>query len=319
MSQLAAGLAWLGRHASPLFFVGVFAGVVVPPLAALLKPLLLPAILLPFLAALLKLDPAALLRQARQPVLVLGLVVWSLLGAPLAVTLVVAALGLEPGLAALLISTAACAPLMATPALAMLLGLDVTLALLTVVPATALMPFTVPPMALWLAGLTLELEAAVLALRLAVLVLGSALVAFAIRRWLGPMRLTAAAPAIDGLAVLGFVVFAVGVMDGFTVTALDRPGFVAANIVAVFALNIGLQAFTVLCLLRYVTMRTALTAGLLAGNNNLGLVFASVVDTAPSTMLVYVAAAQFPIYLLPIIQRRFYLLVLAAADQRATG
>ena len=98
MNLLAAGLAWIGRHASPLFFIGVFAGVVVPPLAALLKALLLPAILLPFLAALLKLDPPALLRQARRPVLVLGLVVWSLVGAPIIVTLVVAAAGLEPSL-----------------------------------------------------------------------------------------------------------------------------------------------------------------------------------------------------------------------------
>ena len=195
---------------------------------------------------------------------------------------------------------------MATPALAMLLGLDVTLALLVVVPATALMPFTVPPMALWLAGLTLDLEATALALRLAGLVLGSALVAFAVRRWLGPPRLVRAAPVIDGLAVLGFVVFAIGVMDGFTVTALDRPGFVAANVVAVFALNIGLQLLTVLCLMRHVALRTALTAGLLAGNNNFGLVLASVVDTAPAIMLVYVAAAQFPIYLLPIVQRRLY-------------
>jgi len=60
-------------------------------------------------------------------------------------------------------------------------------------------------------------------------------------------------------------------------------------------------------------LRTALTAGLLAGNNNFGLVFASVVDTAPSTMLVCVAAAQFPIYLLPIVQRRLYPRILARA------
>lgn len=313
MSRVLAGLAWLGRHASPLFFLGVFAGVALPPLAAFLHPLLLPAILLPFVAALLKLDPAALLRQARQPALVLGLVAWSLLGAPVVVALVVAALGVEPGLAALVVSTAACAPLMATPALAMLLGLDVTMALLVVVPATALMPFTVPPMVLWLAGLTLELEASALALRLAVLVLGSALLAFVVRRRLGPARLARAAPAIDGLAVLGFVVFAIGVMDGFTATALDRPGVVALNLLAVFALNVGLQLLTVLCLIRHVALRTALTAGLLAGNNNFGLVFASVVDTAPSTMLVFVAAAQFPIYLLPIVQRRLYPRILARA------
>ncbi len=306
MSPLARGLSWLGRHASLLFFTGVFSGVLVPPLASLLAPLLLPAILLPFGVALLKLEPLALLQHLRRPGLVLGLVLWSLLGAPLAVAVVVRSIGVESGLAALLITTAACAPLMASGALAMLLGLDVALALLVVVPATALVPLTVPPLALWLAGLTIDLPALELGLRLAALILGSAALALVIRRWLGVQRLRAGGSVLDGLAVLGFVIFAIGVMDGFTLTALDRPGVVAAAVLAVFVLNAGLQALTALCLWLFVARRTALTAGLVAGNNNIGLVLASVIDTAPATMLVYVAAAQFPIYLLPIVQRRLY-------------
>lgn len=304
--SLGLGLAWLGRHAGPLFFVGVFTGVVVPPLASLLQPLLLPAILLPFLIALLKLEPLALLGHARRPGLVIGLVLWSLLGAPLLVALVVRAASLEPGLAALLVATAACAPLMASGALAMLLGLDVALALLIVVPATALVPFTVPPMTLWLAGLDLDLPAGDLAGRLAFLVLGSALLAFVLRRRLGVERLVRAAPTLDGLAVLGFVVFAVAVMDGFTRTALDRPGFVLGIVIAVCLLNVGLQLVTAAALSPFVARRTALTAGLIAGNNNFGLVLASVLDTAPAAMLVFVAALQFPIYLLPIVQRQLY-------------
>jgi BASS family bile acid:Na+ symporter len=312
MNLAAAGLAWIGRWASPLFFVGVFAGVAVPPLASLLKPLLLPAILLPFVIALLKLDPALLLRHARRPLLPLGLVLWSLLGAPFLVALVLRPWQLDGEVTALLVTTAACAPLMASGALAMLLGLDVALALLIVVPATALVPFTVPPMALWLAGLTLDLPAGELTLRLAVLVLGSAATAFVLRRALGAERLHRSASVLDGLAVLGFVVFAIAVMDGFTATALSRPGFVLGILLAVFALNIGLQAVTAAALLPFVTRRTALTAGLVAGNNNLGLVLASVLDTAPPTMIVFVAALQFPIYLLPILQRRLYPHVLAA-------
>jgi bile acid:Na+ symporter, BASS family len=78
-------------------------------------------------------------------------------------------------------------------------------------------------------------------------------------------------------------------------------------VLAVFALNAGLQAvYRALPLAVLVAPRTALTAGLFAGNNNVGLVLASVIDTAPTTMLVFVAAAQFPIYLLPIVQRRLY-------------
>ena len=306
MTALGQGLAWLGRQASLLFFFGVFTGVVAPPLASLAKPLLLPAILLPFVVALLKLEPAALARHARRPSLVLGLVAWSLVGAPLLIALVLRPAPFAPDLAALLITTAACAPLMASAALAMLLGLDVALALFVVVPATALVPLTVPPMALWLAGITIDLDLAAFALRLAALVAGSAALALGLRRWLGPARLAAAAPVLDGLAVLGFVVFAIGVMDGFTSTAFDRPAFVLSIVLAVFVLNAGLQTLTALCLWPFVARRTALTAGLVAGNNNIGLVLAAVIDTAPATMLVYVAAAQFPIYLLPIVQRHFY-------------
>lgn len=306
MTAVGQGLAWIGRQASLLFFFGVFTGVVAPPLASLAKPLLVPAILLPFVVALLRLEPAALVRHARRPGLVLGLVAWSLVGAPLLITVVLRLAPPAPDLAALLVTTAACAPLMASAALAMLLGLDVALALLVVVPATALVPLTVPPAALWLAGLTIDLPAGAFALRLAVLVAGAAALALVLRRWLGTERLAAAAPVFDGLAVLGLVVFAVGVMDGFTLTALDRPGFVARVVLAVFALNAGLQAVTALCLWPFVARRAALTAGLVAGNNNIGLVLAAVIDTAPATMLVYVAAAQFPIYLLPILQRRIY-------------
>ncbi|HRY25650.1 MAG: hypothetical protein H6852_05990 [Geminicoccaceae bacterium] len=306
MTPAASALGWIGRQSSPLFFVAVFAGVLLPPLARLLQPLLLPAILLPFVVALVRLDLAALGRQARRPWLALGLVLWSLVGCPFLVALVLQSLPLDPDIAALLVTTAACAPLMASGALALLLGLDVALALLVVVPATALVPFTVPPLALGLAGIAIDLPAAALALRLALMVLGSAALAALVRRWLGPERLVTARPGLDGLAVLGFVVFAVGVMDGFTMTALARPALVGGIVVAVFALNLGLQAITVLALLPFLPLRTALTAGLVAGNNNLGLILAAVIDTAPPAMLIFVATAQFPIYLLPIVQRPLY-------------
>jgi len=315
MPPLASGLGWIGRQASPLFCLGVFLGVLVPPLAGLLEPLILPAILLPFVIALLRLEPGALLAHGRRPGLALALVAWSLLGSPLVVTAALALLpvGPEAGLAALLITTAACAPLMASPALALLLGLDVALALVVVVPATLLVPFTVPPLAFWLAGLEIDLPPAALALRLAAIVLGSALLAALLRRLLGAARLARGAPVLDGLAVLGFLVFAVGVMDGFTLTALAEPGLVLVIVLAAFALNVGLQALTCLVVLPLGPWRLALTAGLVAGNNNIGLLLASLVDTAPRLMLVYVAAAQFPIYLLPVLQRRIYPRLLARA------
>ncbi len=53
-------------------------------------------------------------------------------------------------------------------------------------------------------------------------------------------------------------------------------------------------------------MSRALTLGLVAGNNNIGIVVAALADHAPERFLVYVAMAQFPIYLLPALQRLVY-------------
>ena len=46
---------------------GVFVGLLLQPLAAALKPLLVPAILLPFIVALLRLDAARLRADLRRP------------------------------------------------------------------------------------------------------------------------------------------------------------------------------------------------------------------------------------------------------------
>jgi hypothetical protein len=49
-----------------------------------------------------------------------------------------------------------------------------------------------------------------------------------------------------------------------------------------------------------------LTMGLCSGNANLGLLLAALADRAPLDLLVFIAAAQLPIYTLPVIQRPFY-------------
>jgi hypothetical protein len=46
--------------------------------------------------------------------------------------------------------------------------------------------------------------------------------------------------------------------------------------------------------------------GLCSGSGNLGLLLAALADRASFELFVFVAAAQLPIYTLPVIQRRLY-------------
>jgi BASS family bile acid:Na+ symporter len=296
-------LAWLGRHATGVIAAGVFLGLIVPPLAAALRPFLLPAIVLPFVVALLRLDRAALLADLRRPLLPGLAVAWALLGSPLLVAALAAPL---PGpLAAALVATAACPPLMASGALALLLGLEAGLAVLVTVAATALAPLAVPPVALHLAGLALELDALALTLRLLLLVTASFAAARLLRCLVGAARLERHAEPLSGLAALGLVAFACGIMRDIPAYATRAPGYVAACLLLATLLNAGLQALTAALFHRLPRAR-ALTLGLCAGNNNLGLVVAAIAERAPEGLVVWLAMAQLPIYLLPLVQRPLY-------------
>ena len=204
-----------------------------------------------------------------------------------------------------MVTTAACAPLMASGALALLLGLDTSLAILVTVLATALVPLSLPPLALKLAHLRIELEVGALMLRLGLLIGLSFLVAALIRQAAGKERLERWGEVTGGAAVLGLVVFAIAIMDGVGPMIARDPGFVLAALACVFALNLGLQAVTAIAFAG-LGMSRALTLGLVAGNNNIGIVVAALADHAPERFLVYVAMAQFPIYLLPALQRLVY-------------
>lgn len=137
-------LAWLGRHGAAAIAIGVFTGLVVPPLAGLLQPLLVPGIVLPFLVALIRLDWGHLLDLVARPLWLLLAVGWLLVALPLIVHPLIGLLQLEAPLHAAMVLLAASPPLMASAATALLLGLDAAQAILLTVAASALVPFTLP-------------------------------------------------------------------------------------------------------------------------------------------------------------------------------
>jgi bile acid:Na+ symporter, BASS family len=311
-------LAWLGRHGSGVIALGVVLGLLLPPLASLLRPLLIPAIVGPFLVALIRLDGQRLMGYLGRPVLLAAALFWLLALSPLLVHAAAVALGAPPALHGGLVLMAAAPPLMASGALALMLGLDVALAVVVTTLATALMPFTLPLIALHLLGVRLEVALGELTLRLALVVGGCFALAFVLRRVLPRGFALRHAEPLDGVAVLGLLLFAVAIMDGAQALALERPRFVAGCALAVYALNLALQAAGA-ALFVWQGARAALTMGLCSGNANLGLLLAALADRASVELFVFVAVAQLPIYTLPVIQRPLYRRWLAAACRPIGG
>ena len=133
---------------------------------------------------------------------------------------------------------AAAPPLMASGALALMLGLDVALAVVVTTFATALMPLTVPPIALHLLGVGLDIALGELTLRLALVVGGCFVAAVVLRRLLPPGFAARHAEPLDGLAVLGLLLFSIAIMDG--ATAMRSPAALRAGCaLAVYGLNLA--------------------------------------------------------------------------------
>ena len=301
-------LAFVGRHATKFMAGGVLIGFLAPPLAALAKPLLVPALVIPLALALIRLDWSAIAASRRRPGLVAALVVWILGASPLlvwAITTPALALGLPPGLREALILMSASSPIVSSVAIALFVGLDATLAVVAVVFATALVPFTLPPVALALLDLELTMSLPAFMGRLAAIVGSAFVAAWLVRRIARPSALVAWRELIDGLAVVNLVVFAVAIMDGVTAFALERPGYAALATALAFLFNVLLQAAAWLAF-RGRGAVTALTAGLLSGNCNMGLVLVALSGHASAEVAAFFALAQLPMYMLPALLEPLY-------------
>ncbi len=302
--------AALGRYGTRVLFVSVFAGLLLPDVASLLRPLLPPGVAVILALGLLRIDWASMVGYARRPLLVGLLVAWLMLAAPVAVWAVFTLLDLPEALKIAVVLMACAPPILGAIAIALLLGLDAPLAIVCGLVSTLLTPFTVPPLALELLDLELDVSTLEFMLRLATLVLFSFLAAALIRRWLGKERLASWGTEINGLIVLVMAVLAVAIMDGVSATISERPDTVLLWLVAAYGANLLLQAVGTICFL-HLGLRRALTIGLMSGNCNMMLILATLPPDTDFDVVLFFALAQFPMYTLPALVHPVYRRLLA--------
>jgi predicted Na+-dependent transporter len=294
----AAALAWLGRQGTRAVALSLFAGLALPWLAALMKPAFTPSVFVLLCLAFLRVDPDALRRRFARPGLVLAATAWMMIATPLACGPVLAALGLDRGLLIALTFALTAPPVIASSALAALMGLDAALALALLTACVVATPVTAAVFAaLFLHG-TIEISALELGLRLFAMLAGAAALAMLVRFAAGRPWVERQSERIDGLSVIALFVFAVAVMDGVVAQAAARPPLMLGLIGLAFATSLGLGAATALVFWR-AGRAVALTLALSAGLRNLGVMIAATGGRVPELTWLYVAMAQFPVYLLP--------------------
>lgn len=282
---------------------GFLLGLFLPPMAALLRPFLTVMVLALMTVVYLRIEPQSLVAQVRAPGTLVIAVLWIMVVSPLVAAGVLTLVDLPPALAAAVILWAASPPLASAATVAMILGLDGALAFVLSLVASFLLPLTLPPLASVVLGLELGLQPWTLSLRLAVMIVGTALAAMALRRLIGAAAIKRHPLRVDGIAVVILFLFGIAVMDGAADTIFNNPAIAGLLVITAFASAVLMIALGT-ALFWWSSRATAGAIGFVSGNRNFALVLASG-GVWPSDYFLYFAAIQFPIYLLPLILRPY--------------
>jgi BASS family bile acid:Na+ symporter len=313
MDLLDHVLRRMGRHATVLLPFSLVVGIVFQDIAAAMRPLVGPLAVLLLLVTLLRLDWPRVRALLMRPALAIALSVANLIAVPLVVWTIWQGAGVWPGLAAALCLSAMAPGIISAATTAGFLKLDSSLTLLVSLITNFLVPFTLPPLALWLLGLDLRIGALDLSLRLAGIVALAALGAVAIGSWLGRDGLRHNAVKIDGCAIVILMVFAIPLMDGIVARAQSEPLKLAGFVAGAFAGMILCNLVMALATLPLLDRRTALTAGYASMGRHNALLMAVLPVTADPDIFLFIAAVQVPIYLLPTLLQPVYRRLLPVA------
>ncbi|MEJ8574436.1 sodium:proton symporter [Microbaculum marinum] len=301
IAQILKVLDWLGRQGTRAIAISLVLGMVLPPLSAVLKPLIPQAVFVLLLIAFLRVDAHAVSHRLKRPWLVIAVVGWMMVVLPLALGLPLLAIGAEtwrPGVMVAFIVMAIAPPIMSTPGFAYLLNLDGALSLTVLVAAMIATPVLCPLIAGLLVGDALPISALDMGLRLAVLLCGSLVAALVLRRLIGLERIERSRRIFDGANVVLLFVFAVAIMDGVAVRLVAEPLFVLGLLAA--AVGFALTFIVVSALVfRFAGLEQSLTIAISAGNRNMALMAAALAGVIPDASWTFFAVAQVPIYLLP--------------------
>lgn len=296
-------LAWIGGRARWVMPAGILLAILLPQLAALVRPALPVLVCLTLGLGMARLDPGAVLRGALAPGrarLLIGLTLLLLPGWALAVWLVARAAGLPSDWLPALVQAGLAPPIASAAGLCLIMGLRARLALELTLTGTLLTPLVGPAMLPLLLGADLPLAAGPLALRLMLTLTGAVAVALILRVVAGPARIAAAGRSFDGIVALAMAAFFLALFDGFVDLVAADPARAAGLALAAVILNTA-TVLAVARIGRAAGMAEAAGLGVAAGNRTVAL-YLAVLPPDPVAQL-FTALYQIPMSLTPALGR----------------
>jgi bile acid:Na+ symporter, BASS family len=307
LNSLTKLFAFIGRYGTQGFALSIFFGLALPQFASAARPLLGVTIYIFTMLTFARAEEDQVRALLKTPTTLALASLWIVLAPVVLIAAILTILGrstLDPGLVMGLAILAAAPPIMSSPAVAMMLGLQPTLLLTTVLLTTAASPLLSPFLVELVAGASVPLDITVLIQRLFLLIGGAIIGAIALRKTLGMERIRANKSTFDGIGVVMYFLFAVAAMDGVMEAAIEQPWRVAQFAGFAFLMAI-LGIVAAWFVLRPLDGAERFVLGYATCQRNMGLLIAALGSAAPKTTFLFFAVAQFPIYLMPQLVKRF--------------
>ncbi len=305
--SIIAALGAISRHGRLMLVAGLVAGIALPGLAAVLRPWLQEMVISLLFIAALRIGPRQALGALRDLPVTAALAIAYQLALPLSAFVIFHAFGLIGGnLSTALILMASAPSIAGSPNLTIMTGHDPAPALRLLILGTAILPLTVLPV-FWLLPELGDVTAILAAsARLFAVIAGATACAFVVRSLFFANPLPETTAAIDGLSAIAMAVLVVGLMSAAGPALLQTPGRFLAWLAVAFAANIGLQMVAALIFGRTALRDAATPYAIIAGNRNIALFLVALPASVTEPLLLFIGCYQIPMYLTPLLLRRFY-------------
>lgn len=231
-------------------------------------------------------------------------IVWQLLVLPLGASVLLKPL-LDGQWYVFTVVTLCASAITATTALSKIFNLNDAMALSVSIVGAVLMPLPLYIILNFVAGLPTQIELSIYVERILVFIALPFMIVWVMRKLLTAshqQRLLSQTPSI---VLVLLMVFGLSVMDGVRDMMSDNPYMLAGLIALAFTISMLTQVLTYAGL-RFLGVRNVKTACLLCAYRNMGMVAAIAGPSMGEHFLIFVGVWQLPMYILPLVLRRFY-------------
>jgi len=296
------------RHGRILLVAGLISGILIPSLAAAIRPWLGELVAFLLFLATMRIGPRQAVGALRDLQVTLGVVlVYQLLMPLIAIALLATFGALSGDLATALLLMLSASAISGSPNLTVLTGNDPAPALRLLVVGTALLPLTVVPTFLLIPELGEASDVLAAAARLFAVICVAGIAAFAIRATVLRAPSPSAIFALDGLSAIAMAVVVVGLMVAVGPAITDEPHRFLLWLGIAFAANLGLQLAVSVVLAKTSLAPLHVPFAIVAGNRNVALFLVALPAAITDPILLFIGCYQIPMYLTPILLRRRYM------------